>query len=113
MIYGIGIDLIEIERIRKAIETHPKFLERIFTEKEREYCFRFKNPYEHFAGRFAAKEATFKALGHRLGWKDVEILNEHSGKPILSIKNLNKELSAHLSLSHNKDTASAVVILER
>ncbi len=113
MIYGIGIDLIEIERIRKAIETNPKFLERIFTEKEREYCFRFKNPYEHFAVRFAAKEATFKALGHRLGWKDVEILNEPSGKPILSIKSLNKELSSYVSLSHNKDTASAVVILER
>ncbi len=113
MIVGIGIDLIEIERIKKACEENPRFIERIFTEKEREYCFKFNEPYEHLAVRFAGKEATFKAIGHRIGWKDVEIINEISGKPNLFIKNLDKEISAHISLSHNRTIAGAVVILER
>lgn len=113
MIIGIGIDLIEIERIKKACEQNPRFLERIFTEREREYCFKFNEPYEHLAVRFAGKEATFKALGHRIGWKDVEILNEISGKPNLLIKNLGKDISAHISLSHNRKIAGAVVILEK
>ncbi len=113
MIIGIGIDLIEIERIKKACEENPRFLERIFTERERDYCFKFKEPYEHLAVRFAGKEATFKALGHRIGWKDVEIINEISGKPKLLIKNLEKGILPRISLSHNRTIASAVVILER
>lgn len=111
MIVGIGFDIIEIERVKRVCQSNPRFIERIFTEREREYCYQFKEPYEHFAVRFAGKEATFKALGHRIGWKDVEIINEASGKPILLIKNLEKGLSAQISLSHNRTTASAVVIL--
>lgn len=113
MIIGIGIDLIEIERIKRACEGNPRFLERIFTEREREYCFKFNNPYEHLAVRFAGKEAAFKALGHRISWKDVEILNEASGKPNIFIKNLDKNVKAQISLSHNRAFAGAVVILEK
>ncbi len=113
MIIGIGIDLIEIERIKRACMENPRFIERIFTERERDYCFKFSEPYEHLAVRFAGKEATFKALGHRIGWKDVEIINEISGKPKLLIKNLENGLSAHISLSHNRTTASAFVILSK
>ncbi len=113
MIIGIGIDFIEIERIKKACESNPRFIERIFTEKEREDCFKFNEPYEHLAVRFAGKEAVFKALGHRIGWKEVEITNEISGKPMVFIKNLESNIIAQISLSHNRTVAGAVVILEK
>ncbi|NGX62394.1 MAG: Holo-[acyl-carrier-protein] synthase, partial [Chlamydiae bacterium] len=83
---GVGTDIIEVSRIRIALERHgDRFLERIFTEKERAYSKRASDPIPHLAGRFAAKEAIVKALGTGIGkevsWQEVEILNDPLGKP--------------------------------
>ena len=82
MIVGIGIDLVKIERIDKA-SRGPGFLERVFTEREREYCSRQKYPAQHFAGRFAAKEAVLKAIGTGwsagIRWTDMEVLHGEGG----------------------------------
>jgi holo-[acyl-carrier protein] synthase len=90
MIRGIGCDLIEIARIRASIDRHGAlFLNRLFTEREQEYCRRFHDPVPHFAGRFAAKEAVSKALGVGFGkllsWQDFEILSDAKGKPLVSL----------------------------
>lgn len=118
-ILGIGNDIIEIERIRSGISEHgERFLERIFTEKEREYCLKYKDAVPHFAGRFAAKEAIVKALGCGLGteahWQDISILADSKGKPEVSLSNsLSKRFqSPHLliSISHCKLYATAFAI---
>src|SRR5260370_40977934 len=86
----MGVDIAEVERIQGAIERHGEvFLRRIYTPREREYCERFKNKFERYAGRFAAKEAAMKALGtgwRRGGrWVDFEVVRETSGRPTLAI----------------------------
>ncbi len=83
---GIGIDVVEVSRIRSSMdEFGQKFLDRIFTEQEREYCQRQKRPELHYAARFAAKEAISKAfgtgIGKDVGWLDMEILRKQSGEP--------------------------------
>ncbi len=85
-ILGIGNDVIEIERIRKSIDTHGlRLLSRLFSAKEQDYCLKYKDPVPHFAGRFSAKESIVKALGTGFGehasWLDFEILNDVHGKP--------------------------------
>lgn len=85
-IKGIGNDIVEIERIRKSYERHGyRFLTRLFSEKEQDYCLKFKDPVPHIAARFSAKESIAKALGtgfgEHLSWLDIEILNDPSGKP--------------------------------
>ena len=114
MVKGIGIDLIEVGRIKKIAEKNPKFLERIFTSREVSYCQGKKNKYQHLAARFAAKEAFFKAIGRRINWKDVELFNLPSGKPQLEIKSKERFsfIEAHVSISHLKEYAVAIVILE-
>lgn len=114
MILGTGIDIIEVERVKKITEKSPRFLDKIFTSDEIDYCLKKKNKYQHLAARFAAKEAFFKAIGKRINWTDVELFNLSSGKPELKIKNkerLHVE-KAHVSISHLKDYAVAAVILE-
>ncbi len=123
MIVGLGIDIIEIERIREGIERfQQRFLKRFFTEIERKYCEAFQDPYPHYAVRFAAKEAAMKALGvgifSKIPWTDFEVRNEKSGKPYLVLhgkaSQRARELGARssaLSLSHNRTQACAVVIL--
>lgn len=87
VIQGIGTDIIEIERIQKAIERWGQlFLNRLFTKKEQQYCLQFADPYPRFAGRFAGKEAVVKAFAQilfdtRISWKEIEILNTPEGKP--------------------------------
>ncbi len=114
MILGTGIDIIEVERVKRIAEQSPRFLEKIFTSGEVEYCQKKKNKYQHLAARFAAKEAFFKAIGRRINWTDVELTNLSSGKPELKIKNKEKFRieKAHVSISHLKDYAVAAVILE-
>lgn len=114
MITGIGIDLIEVERIKKLIEKNPRFIPRIFTPQEIHYCQKKVNKYQHFAARFAAKEAFFKALGRRIKWKDVGLTNLSSGKPELEINAKEKFPfeSAHVSVAHLSAYAVAMVILE-
>lgn len=108
-VLGIGNDIIEIERIRKSIDTHGlRLIARLFTTKEQDYCLKYKDPVPHFAGRFSAKEAVVKALGTGFGehasWLDIEILNDALGKPVVHFSNaLEKKLkgtSILVSISH-------------
>lgn len=119
MIKGLGIDLIEIERIEQAHSEHgDAFLKRLFTEKEQQYCLKQTNPYPRFAGRFAAKEAIAKALGFGFGeqvsWKDIEILPDPEGKPIAHFsEKLSKRFGNPqilVSISHAKSSATAIAI---
>ena len=118
-IYSIGVDLIEIERIEKLVERYGnKFLKRIFTEIEIEYCSKKKDKGS-FAARFASKEAVFKATGLGLGkgmtWKDVEVINDPKGKPEVRLYGKTAELLAektvHLTISHSKDASIAMVVV--
>lgn len=114
MIVGIGIDLIEVDRVKKAMEKHPRFLDRVFTPEEVRYSQGKKNAAQHLAARFAAKEAFFKALGRRISWAEVGVVNLPSGQPMLQVT-AKEDLGfsrAHLSLSHLKNYAQAVVVLE-
>jgi len=109
---GVGVDIIEIERIKESIENHADhFLSRIFTPLEIEYCNKHANPAVHFAGRFAAKEAIAKALGSGFGkdlsWKDLEIQSDDKGKPIISYKHH----TIHLSISHCRTFAVAMAVI--
>ena len=125
MIVSIGIDIIEVARIREVLLRTPRFGVRVFTPSERAYCDgRGAVSAQHYAARFAAKEATLKALqtGWRGGvsWQDVEIASRDSGAPYLilhrSVKdlfNLSGATAAHLSMSHTSQHAIAQVALER
>ena len=114
-----GTDIIEISRVKESIEsTNEKFCERVYTEKEREYCESKKNQkYQHYAARFAAKEAVFKALSWKLEdkyaicWKDIEVVDDKQGRPSLNIigMNLNDIENIDISLSHCKEYAVANV----
>lgn len=122
MIVGIGVDLVKISRIDKAGKSHPGFLERVFTEQERAYCSKQKFPAQHYAGRFAAKEAVLKAIGTGwsagIKWTDMEVLHGEGGGPIVNISGRVKDLmdlkgvkQILLSYSHDEGYAVAQVIL--
>ncbi|MBG70906.1 MAG: holo-[acyl-carrier-protein] synthase [Roseibacillus sp.] len=90
-IFGIGIDVIEIERVEKAMESFgDRFIARIFTVDERDYCLKQKRPAVHFAARWSAKEATSKALGTGIGellsWGDMEVVRRQSGEPEMVLR---------------------------
>ncbi len=116
-----GTDIIEISRVKESIEsTNERFCERVYTEKEREYCENKKmQKYQHYAARFSAKEAIFKAISDELdnkfeiNWKDIEILNDEKGRPYVNI--LNKKIQniedIDISLSHCKQYAIANVVV--
>jgi holo-[acyl-carrier protein] synthase len=112
----IGVDLVEIKRIRELIK-NPRFLHKIFTDKEIEYCSKKKIADQHYAVRFACKEAVWKALNpsEYIKFKDMEILNENSGKPIVKFVNKKKNYGKKLkiSLTHTKDYACAVAIFKK
>ena len=124
MIAGLGTDMIEVERVAEKVGRSPGFRELVFSKTEIEYCEAKANKFQHYAARFAAKEAFFKALG--TGWlngtafNEVEICNDENGKPginilgetALKLASLNI-LSISVSLSHVKSMASAVVIIEK
>ncbi|HYA85565.1 MAG TPA: holo-ACP synthase [Nitrospirota bacterium] len=121
MIIGIGIDLVMIDRIDKAGK-HEGFLERLFTEREREYCSRQKFPAQHYAARFAAKEAVLKAIGTGwsagIKWTDMEVLHGEGGGPIVNFTGRVKDLmdlkgvkQVLLSYSHDEGFAVAQVVL--
>lgn len=114
-----GVDIIEISRVKESIESlGEKFINRVFTEKEIEYCESKKaQKYQHYAARFAAKEATFKALSWKLEdkyaicWKDIEVVDNEQGRPSLNIigMNLDDIENIDISLSHCKEYAVANV----
>ena len=114
----IGLDLIEIDRVRRALERHAGFRERCFTQAERTYCDSRPNPPQHYAARFAGKEAVGKALGSgvRFTWKEIEIV----GRPKPAVR-LSGRTAAwaermgatriELSLTHSRDLAAAVCVV--
>jgi len=114
MILGTGIDIIEIDRIQKAVEKwDDSFLNHVLTAVEIENGKKFKFPYRHYAGRFAAKEAIFKAAGiPNLSWHDVTILNDREGKPYCQFNNIEFKNRIHISISHSRDYAVASAIVE-
>lgn len=125
MIFGIGIDLVEIDRLKKSVvKFGDRFLNRLFTENEIKYCQSKSNSYQHFAVRFAAKEAFLKAIGTGLRdgitWHQIEIINDKQGKPSILTHDKCHEIlekldvrNPKLSLSHIRQHGIAVVILEQ
>lgn len=127
MIYGIGIDTIEVPRIAANIATYgEQFVHRIFAEEEIRYCNSRRNSAEHFAARFAAKEALSKALGtgirNGFRWKESVVGKEISGKPVMKLTGSMKTLAdsriggdyqIQVSLTHTKEIAEAMIIIER
>jgi len=114
MIIGTGVDITEVKRLRQAVEKWGQiFLDRVFTREELDNAKTRGSLYQHLAGRFAAKEAVFKALGDKnLNWKDVQILNDKEGKPSCVIRNgRNKKIDVHISISHVKNYAVANAII--
>ncbi len=124
MIVGTGLDLVEVERIERALAHYGRrFLERVFTPREITYCDSYKNRGERYAARFAAKEAGMKALGtgwrNGIRWRDLEVVNESSGRPTLELSGAAAHRAAGLqvrsialSLTHTATHAMAQVILE-
>ena len=107
MIKGVGTDIVKIQRIENMAKHYgDKFLKRVYSEEEILYTKKFKNPFEHLAGKFAAKEAVIKASGIKLPLNQIEILNEDSEKPYTKIKNVK------ISISHEKEYAIAIAICE-
>lgn len=123
-IFGIGIDIVETDRIADSIERFgERFLARVFTEAERAYCDRMKQPARHYAARFAAKEAVAKAfgtgIGAEVGWNEIEILREDHGEPRVVLHGQGKETAARfgitrilISLSHADHYAAAHALAE-
>lgn len=115
----VGIDIIDINRVRKSSERTPRFLKRVFTEAELNYCFRKSNPYPSLAARFAAKEAVRKldAAFTRGKYHDIEVIVDNNGKPVLNLngdaRHKAQELgisSISISLAHTDMQAVAVVM---
>jgi holo-[acyl-carrier protein] synthase len=124
LIIGLGVDIAEVPRVQAAIERHgQRFLDRVFTPSEIEYCERFKNKFERYAGRFAAKEAGMKALGtgwrRGIRWVDLEVVRERSGRPTISLAGEAAKIAGQLgvknisvSITHTEAQALAQVIFE-
>lgn len=120
MIIGLGTDLAEVPRYEFDAAKLAWFSRKIYTEEEVSYAMRKRNRAERFAGFFAAKEATRKAFGHAIPWRQVGVSHERSGKPIIKLFGAARALLAergvsaiHLTITHTASMASAVVILER
>ncbi|HZX62945.1 MAG TPA: holo-ACP synthase [Bacteroidales bacterium] len=124
MIYGIGTDIIEVSRIHAVMEKDIGFRDKIFTSGEITYCETKRHKYENYAARFSAKEAFMKAIG--TGWRfgirfaDIEVYHDVFGKPLIRLSGKAEELGKiegiskiHVSLSHIKEIATAVVIVEK
>ena len=124
MITGLGVDIVEIERMREALRRRPRIKERLFSDEERAYCESRNKPEIHYARRFAAKEAVLKALGTGFSgvrFRDVEVLRDERGRPVPRLSGTAAEVAEsagvvemHLSLSftHTTAVASAVAITE-
>ncbi len=123
MIFGIGIDIVNIKRIKQVVEKWgEKFLEKVFTDGEISYCYEKKDPFLSLAVRFAAKEALIKAMGSidSVSLRDIEVVNVDMGKPIIKVRGKLEEFfckhmikKVHLSLSHEHDYGIACVVLEK
>ncbi len=122
MIYGIGTDIIEIKRVKKAMTRNPGFLERMFTQQELDYYKKRNMNAQHIAAGFSAKEAVLKALGTGLSgfrWRDIEILRCAIGKPIVRLSGGVRRFveengigEIHVTISHSRDFATATAVAE-
>ncbi|WP_226671380.1 holo-ACP synthase [Metabacillus litoralis] len=120
MIMGIGLDIIELDRIRRIVDRQPGFIKRILTlnEIEKFASLSKERKVEFLAGRFAVKEAYSKALGTGIGeeisFQDIEVINDDKGKPVIKILNdKQEEVSTHVTITHTRQYAAAQVILEQ
>ena len=115
---GIGVDMVEIARMEKVLERRPNFVKRVFTKAERSYCDRLARPAQHYAARFAAREAVLKALGtgfsRGIGVADVSVVRNEAGQPQVRLTGRAAEIAAEqgvrevaLSLSYTHDVAVA------
>jgi len=120
-VHSIGVDITEIERINDLINRYGnRFLKRVFTDKEIEYCNKKATAASSYAARFATKEAVFKATGlglnQGMSWRDIEVLNDQNGKPFIKLSGITKEKlnskKIHLSLSHSKGHAISMVVVD-
>jgi holo-[acyl-carrier protein] synthase len=116
-ILGIGTDIIEIDRIARAVEQNPHFAERVFTKAELDYCLGKRSRHAHLAARFAAKEAVAKAVGKPLGWHDVEVVNGADRKPVVRLSG-GAERAAQgcrilVTVSHSRNYATATAVVVR
>jgi holo-[acyl-carrier protein] synthase len=121
MVLGLGIDIIEIDRIKKSIEKYgDRFLNKVFTPEEIKYCSSKFNKFQHFAARFAAKEAVYKALASGwqsgLRWKDIEIQNDSAGMPSINASGklksfLSDNTQLRISISHSENYVTSVAII--
>jgi holo-[acyl-carrier protein] synthase len=115
MIRGVGVDIIEIERIRAAMERRPGLRKRLFSPSEIDYCQgKPASEFSHFAGRFAAKEAVAKALGRSLSWQEVIVEREATGRPVVRLDGRAAEAARGgcimLTISHSRDYAVAYAV---
>lgn len=109
---GIGIDIVDIAQFEKIPHSlRPKFYTKIFHKSEIDYCLKFKNPFPHFAGKFAVKEAVQKSLKYKIGMLEIKTIHTNSKPGVILIKKLPYKFI--VSLSHDKNMAVAVVIAER
>lgn len=125
MIFGTGIDIIEIDRIKNSIQKYSdRFKNKIFTQKEIDYCHSQADPAKHFAARFTIKEAVLKCFGTGMTggilWKDIEVDKLNSGQPVLNLHGNGKKLfnqlnlkHIHISITHDKTYAAAHAIAEK
>ncbi len=121
MVIGIGIDIIEIDRIKESVDKFgERFLNKVYTKTELDYCLKKKYKYQHLAARFAAKEAVYKALAtgwnKDVSWQNIEISNEPNGMPVVALKGkLNKFLQKgkdlKISMSHSRDYVACMAII--
>jgi len=119
MIIGLGIDLAEVHRYEFDAKTLAWFARKVYTDEEIAYAMRKRNRAERLAGFFAAKEATRKAFGHAIPWRQVGVAHERSGKPIVELYGAAAQLrerrhvyAIHLTITHTPVMAAAVVVLE-
>jgi len=118
MLTSVGIDIIEIARIRRVLQQRPELVARLFTQRERAYCEQKADPAPSYAARFAAKEAAAKAVGRWLRWQEVEVVADAYNRPHLELRG-ESAAAAHIpegarllvSLSHSQDYAVAMVVL--
>ena len=125
MIFGTGIDIIEVDRIKNSIQKYSdRFKKKIFTQNEIDYCHSQADPAKHFAARFTVKEAVLKCFGTGLTggilWKDIEVGKLNSGQPVLNLHGNGKKLfnqlnlkHIHISITHDKTYAAAHAIAEK
>jgi holo-[acyl-carrier protein] synthase len=121
-IVGIGVDVVDVKRMKVVLDARgPALIKKLFTESEIAYCTAKKNSHEHYAARFAAKEAVSKAMqtgwSGKFRWRDVEVINNPSGAPKVILHDFVSEQLAkchvHISLSHTENTVVAFAVIEK